>query len=174
MMKKIYLLLAAVGIFAACNPNEPSPAGGNTPSTAVAFADAKYFAALGTNTVPNVEGEAKDQPFTMDSVRSEVVLLSDSTLNIYLYGINFSSKMPVTIDMTIPGVSYTRTAKKLILAGDSIVPLMGERAFDRYVITKLTGSITEKEFKLKNGYGTYADCTYEGIITDMKTQKPEE
>ena len=110
----------------------------------------------------------------MDSVRSEVVLLTDSTLDIYLFGINFSSKMPVTIDMTIPGVSYKRTAESLILTGDSLVPLMGERPFDRYVITALTGTITENEFKLKNGYGSYADCTYEGVITGMEKQKPEE
>jgi hypothetical protein len=171
-MKKIYFLLAAVAIFAACNPNEPSIPEGNTPATA--FADAKFFTALGTNTAPNVECDNHDQPFTMDSVRSEVVLLTDSTLDIYLFGINFSSKMPVTIDMTIPGVSYKRTAESLILTGDSLVPLMGERPFDRYVITALTGTITEKEFKLKNGYGSYADCTYEGVITGMEKQKPEE
>lgn len=171
-MKKIYFLLAAVAIFAACNPNEPSIPEGNTPATA--FEDAKFFTALGTNMVPNVEGDNHDQPFTMDSVRSEVVLLTDSTLDIYLFGINFSSKMPVTIDMTIPGVSYKRTAESLILTGDSLVPLMGERPFDRYVITALTGTITENEFKLKNGYGSYADCTYEGVITGMEKQKPEE
>lgn len=173
-MKKIYFLLAAVGILAACDPNEPSKPGGNTPSSEVAFADAKYFEVIGTSIVPNVEGESHDQPFQMDSVRSEIILTTDTTLDIYLFGINFSSKMPVTIDMTIPGVSYKRTAESLILTGDSIIPLMGEMPFARYVITALTGTLTEDEFKLKNGYGSYADCTYEGEVSDMQVKKPEE
>lgn len=163
-MKKLFYLLAAAAIVSACNSkdkNEPED------QTKVSFAKAAYFEALGTNTVPNVEGENKDMPFCMDSVRVEAVIVTDSTLDINLYGINFSSKMPVTIDMIIPGAKYTRTAEKIILYGDGIIPTMGGNPFDRYVINALAGSITADSLVFTNSYGQYAGCTYAGKITKM-------
>ena len=103
----------------------------------------------------------------MDSVRVEAVIVTDSTLDINLYGINFSSKMPVTIDMVIPGAKYTRTAEKIILYGEGIIPTMGGNPFDRYVINALAGSITADSLVFTNSYGQYAGCTYAGKITKM-------
>ena len=57
-MKKLFYVLAVAMIVTACNSkdkNEPED------QTKVSFAKATYFEALGTNTVPNVEGENKDQ-----------------------------------------------------------------------------------------------------------------
>ncbi len=163
-MKKLFYVLAVAMIVTACNSkdkNEPED------QTKVSFAKAAYFEALGTNTVPNVEGENKDMPFCMDSVRVEAVIVTDSTLDINLYGINFSSKMPVTIDMVIPGAKYTRTAEKIILYGEGIIPTMGGNPFDRYVINALAGSITADSLVFTNSYGQYAGCTYAGKITKM-------
>ena len=167
-MKKLFYVLAVAMIVTACNSkdkNEPED------QTKVSFAKATYFEALGTNTVPNVEGENKDMPFCMDSVRVEAVIVTDSTLDINLYGINFSSKMPVTIDMVIPGAKYTRTAEKIILYGEGIIPTMGGNPFDRYVINALAGSITADSLVFTNSYGQYAGCTYAGKITKMEEKQ---
>lgn len=161
-MKKIFYLLAAAAIVSACNSkdkNEPED------QTKVSFAKAMYFEALGTSTVPNVEGENKDRPFSMDSVRVEAVVVTDSTLNINLYGINFSSRMPVTIDMVIPCARYTRTAERITLYGEGIIPTMGGNPFDRYVINGLSGTLTADSLIFTNSYGQYAGCTYAGKIT---------
>ena len=163
-MKKLFYLLAAAAIVSACNSkdkNEPEH------QTQVSFTKATYFEALGTNTVPNVEGEQKDQPFSLDNVRVEAVIVTDTTLDINLYGINFSSKMPVTIDMVIPGAKYTRTAEKITLYGENIIPTMGGNPFNRYVINALAGSITADSLVFTNSYGQYAGCTYAGKITKM-------
>ena len=104
----------------------------------------------------------------MDSVRVEAVIMTDTTLDINLYGINFSSKMPVTIDMVIPGAKYTRSAEKITLYGDSIIPTMGGNLFSRYVINALVGSITADSLVFTNSYGQYAGCTYAGKITKME------
>lgn len=167
-MKKIFTFVALAAVCAACNTNSPE-----TPEeqTKAAFAKATYFEALGKNTVPNVEGENHDLPFELDSVRASVNIVSDNTLDINLYGISFSSKMPVTIDMVIPAAAFVRTAEKITVSGDNIVPLMGDKPFDRYIITGLNGYITADSLVVVNNYGSYADCVYAGKITKMEERK---
>lgn len=163
-MKKILLFVAAALMIAACNKkDEPE-----NPASQTSFAKATLFEALGTNTVPNVEGEQHHLPYSLDSVRVEAVIVTDSTLDIKLYGINFSSKMPVTIDMVIPAVSYTRTMEKITISGDSIIPTMGGNPFNRYAIYDLSGTITADSFTFTNTYGTYTGCTYAGKITKIQ------
>ena len=164
-MKKLLFILATAACVAACNSNDPKdPAEGDQTS----FIKATLFEALGTNTVPNVEGEHHDLPYSLGSIRVEAVIVTDSTLDIKLYGINFSSKMPVTIDMEIPDVSYIRTVEKITLSGDSIIPTMGGNPFNRYVIHDLSGTITADSLTFTNAYGTYTGCTYAGKITKMQ------
>lgn len=165
-MKKIVLFLAAALVIAACNKkDEPE-----NPAT-VSFAKATYFEASGTNTVPNVEGESRNLPYIKTGVRAEAILRTDSTLDLILYGISFSSKMPLTIDMTIPGASYTRSAGIIRISGDSIAPMMGERPFDRYMVRALKGTITADSLIFSNNYGTYQDCSYAGKVTKMEVRK---
>lgn len=163
-MKKILFFVAVALMIAACNKkDEPE-----NPASQTSFAKATLFEALGTNTVPNVEGEQHNLPYSLDSVRVEAVIVTDSTLDIKLYGINFSSKMPVTIDMVIPAVSYTRTMEKITISGDSIIPTMGGNPFNKYVIYDLSGTITADSITFTNTYGTYTGCTYAGKITKMQ------
>ena len=178
-MKKIVLFLAAALVIAACNkkdePENPAAQGGasGTPSgqTILPLDSATYFEASGTNTVPNVEGESRNQPYIKTGVRAEVILRTDSTLDLILYGISFSSKMPLTIDMTIPGASYTRSAGIISISGDNIAPMMGERPFDRYMVTALKGTITADSLIFSNNYGTYQDCSYAGKVTKMEVRQ---
>lgn len=118
-----------------------------------------------------MEGEQKDQPFSLDNVRVEAVIVTDSTLDINLYGINFSSKMPVTIDMVIPGAKYSRTSERITLSGEGIIPTMGGNPFNRYVINALAGSITADSLVFTNSYGQYAGCTYAGKITKIEEKQ---
>ena len=72
------------------------------------------------------------------------------------------------IDMVIPGVQYTRTADKIILSGDNIIPTMGNKPVERYEVTNLTGTITADLLTITNNYATYENCTYHGEITKME------
>ena len=121
--------------------------------------------------MPNVEGESRNLPYIKTGVRAEAIIRTDSTLDLVLYGISFSSKMPLTIDMTIPGASYIRTTDTIKLSGDSIAPMMGERPFDRYMVTALKGTITADSIIFSNNYGTYQDCSYAGKVTKMEVRK---
>ena len=164
-MKKLLFLLATTLILTACEENKPETL---EEQESALFAKATYFEALGTNTVPNIEGENRDQPFILDEVRVEAVIQTDNTVNINLYGITFSSKMPVTIDMVIAEASYTRTADKITISGDNIIPTMGGNPVEKYVITNLTGTITADSLIITNNYATYENCTYHGEITKME------
>lgn len=165
-MKKIFFILAAATMLAACNKNEPE----NPIQESIPFNQATLFEALGINIVPNVEGVNLDQPFVMDSIRSEVVIANDTTLDIYLYKIAFASRMAqrTTINMVIPGVHYSRTNQLLTLSGEDIIPTMGGNPFNQYIVTHLSGTITADSLKFTNSYGSYTGCSYAGKITKME------
>ena len=76
-----------------------------------------------------------------NNIKAELTRLKDDTTkyNIVLYKVCFSNHMPVTIDMTIPGVQMDARGN---LTGDNIVPyagLFGE--YPRYTIRNLTGKV---------------------------------
>lgn len=167
-MKKIFFsvcaLAASVLTFSSCDKQDKN----DPENPSVSFEKAQFFEAIGTNTVPNVEGVSHDQPFIMDSVHVETVIVTDTTLDIKLYGISFSSKMPVRIDMVIPSARYTRTSTQITISGENIIPTMGGNPFDRYVITGLTGTLTADSLNFSNSYGSYDGCTYAGKIKKMQ------
>lgn len=156
-MKKIFFILAAATALVACNQNQPA-----TPEdeTKADFAKAHFFEVLGINTVPSEE-------YTQDSVKAYVYVQENDVVSIELYGIGFSSRMPLTIDMSIPNIGYTRSSERITLSGDSIVPMMGDKPFERYLITNLNGYITKDSLVIVNNYGSFENCKYAGKITKM-------
>lgn len=155
-MKKILFLMAAVSMLAACNQNKPE-----TPEEQeqTAFRNAHFFEVIGTNMVPSEE-------YTQDSVHA-LAYVEDSAVTIEIYGVGFSSRMPLTIDMVIEDIDYSRTAEMITLSGDSIVPLMGDRPFDRYIITNLRGYISADSLVITNNYGSYQNCRFAGKVIKM-------
>lgn len=163
-MKKILFILATATMLAACNKNEPEL----TPNqNKTAFNDATKFEALGTSNVPDADGPGL--PFEMKDIRSEVVIVDETTLDIYLYDIAFASTMAqkTTINMVVPGVTYSRTEEQITLSGDNIIPTMKGRQFPNYIVKNLSGTITADSLKFTNSYGTFSGCTYAGKITQM-------
>ena len=148
----------------AVNKNEPEL----TPNqNKTAFNDATKFEALGTSNVPDADGPGL--PFEMKDIRSEVVIVNETTLDIYLYDIAFASAMAqrTTINVVIPGVDYIRNEESITLSGANITPTMGGNPFTRYIVNDLSGTITADSLKFTNSYGTYSGCTYAGKITQM-------
>ena len=175
-MKKFFFILATATLFVACNQNKPADPEEQQKAT---FAKAMYFETLGTNTVPNVEGDNKDLPFVMDSVRAEVVIVSDTTLDLYLYKIAFASAMAqrALINMTLPALKYTRTVDKITFSGENIDVLMGVKS-SGYISTKVTGYITADSLVVANDYsspkrGSYPGCSYAGKVIDMQEKQPQ-
>ena len=102
--------------------------------------------------------------FTKDDVRTKVVLVSSDTLDLYMYEVKFAALMPVTIDMVVSGVSYTRTGNRITFRGDGIIPTAGNKPYEKYVIRDLEGTITADSLILSNKYGD-TPSIYRGQLT---------
>jgi len=85
--------------------------------------------------------------FTMDAIRAGYEV-GEGTVDIILYAISFSPKMPMTLDMTIPGVKCVKSSGGYSLSADSIVPIALGRPFENYMVTDLSGSLTDKGLSL--------------------------
>lgn len=131
----IFVSAAIVALLTACGPEQ-----------GVFKPDTPTGKLLGTIIVENgsyevTDGETIYSDYIQNNVEAELTLIEDQEemYNITLYKVSFSNKMPVTIDMTIPGVHIN---KQGVISGDEIVPyagILGE--FPRYTIRNLTGKV---------------------------------
>jgi len=145
-MKHLYVLFIAI-LFSACHivtPEEPVP--DDTPA----------YEAYGLLTVTS-------SGFTKEDVRTKIVLVDDYTLDLYMYDVKFATMMPVTIDMLISGVPYSKQGQTIRFYGDSIVPTAGNKPYEKYIITDLEGYVTADSLCLSNNYGD-TPSTYRGAL----------
>lgn len=104
--------------------------------------------------------EIDDALFRIDDLRASFVLDAQGRLDISMYDVSFSSKMPVKLsEMILPAVPYTRNGNTLTLSGTDIIPMMvmrGERVpYDRYKCTDLTGTIDPERMVLSMKLGGF-------------------
>jgi hypothetical protein len=157
-MKKVFAFFAMAAMFAACNTNTPvNP----DEQKREEFAKATFFEVIGTNKVPS-------ESYTQDSVRAEAFVKDGNIVSINLYGVGFSARMPLTIDMTIDSISSTRTADRIILSAETVIPTMGGKPFNRYPVVNLNGYISADSLVFTNNYGVYENCSFAGKIISMK------
>ena len=136
-MKKIFTILACVGLLTACHINTPEP---EVPE------ETDAYEAIGTLLIPT-------SGFTKEDLRTKVVLVDEEHLDIYMFDVKFATAMPVTIDMVISGVPYEQHGSTISFYGDSIVPYAGNKPYEKYVVTELEGSITADSMFISNNYG---------------------
>lgn len=136
-MKKILTLIALVGLLSACHVTSKEPE--------VQEQETSYEA-YGVLTIPT-------SGFTKENLRTKVILVDDELLDIYMFEVKFATMMPVTIDMVISNVSYTKTGSMIEFHGDSIVPTAGDKPYEKYIVTDLKGYISADSLCLSNNYG---------------------
>lgn len=140
-MKKFFIIALSALALAFTTSCEPS-------STEEKPNNEGYF--QGKVTVDNADG-SKFEDSNVMLVISEPV---DGKCDITIAQVKFADKMPVRIDMTIPGVSISNLG---VLSGNNIVPLAAGGPFPAYTITDLQGVVE----KTLNGQ-------YTGIVLGMK------
>lgn len=138
-MKKILTLIALVSVLSACHITSKEPEVKNQETA---------YEAYGVLTIPS-------SGFTKENLRTKVILVDDELLDIYMFEVKFATMMPVTIDMVISNVSYTKTGDAIEFYGDSIVPTAGNKPkpYEKYIVTDLKGSISADSLCLSNNYG---------------------
>ena len=103
---------------------------------------------VGTVTVESSAGTVENT-----GARVEFTPNEDGTAQLTLYEISFSPKMPMTLDVIIPGVAVVSTPEKITFSADEIIPFAMGVEFPRYLVTELAGEIVGNKmtFTLKFG-----------------------
>jgi len=113
--------------------------------------------------------EIGDALFTIEGLRTSYVLDDQGRLDISMYDVSFSSKMPVVLsEMILPDVPYVKNGNTLTLSGTDIIPEMvmrGERVpYERYTCTGLTGTVDPERMVLSMKLGGF-QTDYTGTFT---------
>jgi len=132
MKKLIYVIIAVVMV--SCHYTAPEPEGEKV---------GNYF---GTVEVDNDDGH-----YVKENVEASVTKEGE-TYTIKLFRVKFASAMPVEIDMLIQGVAID---EKGTISGDEIIPYAMGGPFEKYKITGLTGTMTDKTLKFEMTCGEY-------------------
>lgn len=133
-------LIAAVSVVAAaCSKNEPvkiieTPAETVYSGTMTVVADGK------DNVSENVN----------------VSLQDDGTATIIFNKVKFVPQMPVSLDVTVPGVKCECRENVIILSGNDIVPLAMGMPYAKYKVTSLSGKIIAGKLTVSLNFGEFA------------------
>lgn len=103
---------------------------------------------VGTVTVESSAG-----PVENVGARVEFTPYEDGTAELTLYEISFHPRMPMKVDVTIPGLLMTCTPQKIILTGDDIVPFALGGPFTNYTVTELRAEIVGNKMTLNLKFG---------------------
>ncbi len=110
--------------------------------------------------------ESSRGAFQLDSTRVSLnVTQKSDSVSITMYKVKFSSFMPITIDVTIPGIDVTPTEKGAFLRCDSIIPLAMGGEYKDYPVTKFEGEIVDDELTFSLKFGS-TPTSYSGRTVD--------
>ena len=104
---------------------------------------------VGTVTVESSAGTVENTGSRVEFTPSE----DGTTADLVLHEISFSPRMPMKLDVTIPGLLMTCTPQKIILTGDDIVPFALGGEFPNYTVTELRAEIIGNKMTLNLKFG---------------------
>lgn len=136
---KTFLIAAVLTVAAACSKNEPVKII-ETPTETVYSGTMTVVADGKDNVSENVNVSLKD----------------DGTATIIFNKVKFVPQMPVSLDVTVPGVKCEIRENEIILSGNDIVPLAMGMPYAKYNVTSLTGKITAGKLKISLNFGEFA------------------
>lgn len=138
---KAFLFAAVLVVAAACSKNEPVKII-ETPAETV------YS---GTMTVV---ADGKDN--VSENVKVNVSFQEDGAATIIFNKVKFVPQMPVSLDVTVPGVTCEIRENEIILSGNDIVPLAMGMPYEKYKVTSLSGKIIAGKLTVSLNFGEFA------------------
>ncbi|MBO7049945.1 MAG: hypothetical protein J6W42_04950 [Bacteroidaceae bacterium] len=149
MKKSIYIMLAIAAVLAGCDKLEKE---NEEPVSVLKSTD--YSGTLTVN--------ASSGAFDTDSIKVSfnATERADSA-SIILYKVKFSPRMPVSLDVTIPGIVVKKTEKGAILSCDSIVPLAMGGEYPNYTVKGFQGEIMDDLLTFSLNFGS-TPTSYQG------------
>ncbi len=149
MKKSIYIMLAIAAVLAGCDKLEKE---NEEPVSVLKSTD--YSGTLTVN--------ASSGAFDTDSIKvSFNATEREDSASIILYKVKFSPRMPVSLDVTIPGIVVKKTEKGAILSCDSIVPLAMGGEYPNYTVKGFQGEIMDDLLTFSLNFGS-TPTSYQG------------
>lgn len=150
MKKTVFIMLALAAVLAGCDKSDKEDEKvKNTPETT------EYS---GTLTVNASTGAFDSENIKVTFNTTEK---ADSA-SIILYQVKFSPRMPVTLDVTVPGINVTKTEKGAILSCARVVPLAMGGEYPAYTVTGFEGEIVDNEITFSLNFGN-TPTSYRGL-----------
>lgn len=156
-MKKIifYALLGALSLnFISCEEEDGN--GNETNDVVIKPVETRYTGTINVN----FKGQATDTEGVDCGVLKDD---NKKTIDLNLYQVKFVPQMPLTIDLTIPSISFQESNNEIKFSADSIAPTMGGNPYPQYAATNLTGIITGDSIWFHCSFGDYP-TTYQGNL----------
>ena len=156
-MKKIifYALLGALSLnFISCEEEDGN--GNETNDVVIKPVETRYTGTINVN----FKGQATDTEGVDCGVLKDD---NKKTIDLNLYQVKFVPQMPLTIDLTIPSVSFQESNNEIKFSADSIAPTMGGNPYPDYVAKNLTGMIIGDSIWFHCSFGDYP-TTYQGNL----------
>ena len=140
---KTLLLLAVAAIFiTACGKD-------NNPELPV-IEDGTY---VGTMTVLSLPGGPVLHK--QENVTIKIEKGTGDIIEMEMFAVRFAPTMPMSLDVTVPGISITATATGYSLQGDNIVPLAAGGLFPQFTMKNIEGSLTSRNLTFSMICGTF-------------------
>lgn len=149
MKKTFFLMLALAAVIVSCDKNENED---DDVKTVIASTDYS-----GTLTVDASDGKFDNENIKVSYSTTE---RADS-VSITLYQVRFSPRMPLTIDVTVPGIIARKTERGATLSCPSVVPLALGGEYPKYTVTGLAGEIAGDELTFSLNFGS-TPASYHG------------
>ena len=119
-----------------------------TPETPLVPQESDY---IGTVTVIY-----QNAPFDNENIKVNFTPADDGqTASVTLHQIRFVPQMPVTIDVTVPGINLQSTPDKIILTCEKTVPLAMGGEYVKYTVTGFQGEIVGNRLTFSLNFGDY-------------------
>ena len=149
MKKSIFFMIAMAAILVSCDKPETE---NEEPVTVLKSTD--YSGTLTVN--------ASSGAFDTDSVKVSFYATEKAdSASITLFQVKFSPRMPVSLDVTIPGISVAKTEKGAILTCDSIVPFAMGGQYPNYTVKGFEGEIMDDQLTFSLNFGS-TPTSYQG------------
>lgn len=139
-----FLIAAVLTVAAACSKNEPVKII-ETPTETVYSGTMTVVAGGKDNVSENVNVNLQD----------------DGKATIIFNKVKFVPQMPVSLDVSVPGVKCEIRENEIILSGNDIVPLAMGMPYAKYNVTSLTGKIVAGKLTISLNFGEFA-TSYDG------------
>jgi len=105
---------------------------------------------------------ASSGTFTTDSIKvSFTATEKTDSASITLFQVKFTPRMPVTLDVTVPGIVVTKTEKGAVLTCERVVPLAMGGEFPNYTVNGFEGEIVDDELTFSLNFGS-TPTSYQG------------